>query len=116
MKSLVLLGNKMTTYYDKVEEYRKSIKVRPLVFTKKTQELIRQLASDEKSWTIEQIQDHLKCSNSKAEKLWKEVKKRRRELMLAVSEETDDLDIKVKGLQGIQKTGIIYLIEHELYD
>ena len=106
----------MVTYYDKVEEHRKSKKIRPLSFTKKTQELIRKFASDTKSWSIEQIRHHLNCSYDKAEKIWKEVKKKRRDLMLAVSEETDDQNLKVKGLHSIQKTGIIYLVEHELYD
>jgi predicted GIY-YIG superfamily endonuclease len=59
---------------------------------------------------------HKNNSNDKAEKIWKEVKKKRRDLMLAVSEETDDQNLKVKGLHSIQKTGIIYLVEHELYD
>ena len=36
--------------------------------------------------------------------------------MLAVSEETEDQSIKVKGLHSIQKTGIIYLVEHEMFD
>lgn len=106
----------MVTYYDKAEEHRKSKKIRPLAFTKKTQELIRKLASDTESWSIEQILHHLNCSYDKAEKIWKEVKKKRRELMLAVSEETEDQSIKVKGLHSIQKTGIIYLVEHEMFD
>ena len=104
------------TYYSKVEEARLGKKLRPLTFTKKTLWLIKEFASDSKSWTIEQIQEHLKCSFNKAENIWKEVKKKRRELMLAVSEETSNPAIKVAGLQNLQKTGTIYLIEHELYD
>jgi hypothetical protein len=98
-----------------VKEAGKQQKFRPLVFTPKTQNLILKLASDTKSWDVFEIQRHLKCTDNKANAIWKEVKKRRRELMLAVGIEIDDTTFKVKGLQNLLKTGVIYLVEHELY-
>lgn len=105
----------MMNFYDKVKEAGKQKKIRPLVFTRKTQNLILKFASDTKSWDVYEIQQHLKCTDNKANAIWKEVKKRRRELMLAVGVEIDDASFKVKGLQNILKTGVIYLVEHELY-
>lgn len=78
--------------------------------------LIQKLVEVDEVITPERIQQELKCNESKAEIVLKEVKRRKQEIVSVIRSQPGNESFTPKGFQDHKANGVIYLVEHELYD